>query len=47
MHTLSFLAGLEIKLYSVVGHHQGLIEMGSSIHAQLQEAMPMTDVSWG
>ena len=40
-----FLAGLEVKLYSDVGHHLSLIDMGSTIHAQLQEAMPMTDVS--
>eukprot|EP00798_Chlamydomonas_sp_ICE-L_P032176 gene32176-16714_t len=41
---LGYLAGLEIKLYSDVHHHEHLIDMASTIHAAMQEGLPMTDV---
>ena len=42
-----FLAGLEVKLYSDVAHHMPLVELAGRCHAELQEALPMTDVSRG
>lgn len=41
---LRFLAGLEVKLYSDVLHHEELVEMAGAMHADLQESLPMTDV---
>jgi hypothetical protein len=39
-----FLAGLEVKLYSDVPHHDLLVDMAGSMHAGMQEGLPMTDV---
>ncbi|GAX85594.1 hypothetical protein CEUSTIGMA_g13009.t1 [Chlamydomonas eustigma] len=39
-----FLAGLEVKLYSDVPHHDLLVEVAGAVHADMQEGLPMTDV---
>ncbi len=39
-----FLAGLEVKLYSDVPHHDQLVDVAGGMHADMQEGLPMTDV---
>ncbi len=39
-----FLAGLEVKLYSDVAHHEQLVDAAGIMHADMQEGLPMTDV---